>query len=441
MSTGDSAPVWQWAPDAIKPTLVGRLTVPVGKPGLFQYDPDYVAGGGAALDPDQLLGVRRKEHRVAVDSRDGIPGLIADAGPDSWGRRVLALQLGYEPGALEALCVSADDGAGNLVVGSIEQKLPVQNLDLPALADAIEQHVGGLPVGERQMLDLLSPDTALGGAKPKASFFDAEGHWIAKLTERGDPFDLPFYEAAALRMSDRVGIRAAEVKVRRLTDERSVLLVKRFDRQVTAGGYSRIGMASALTVMGAKAQTLSDARTYLAFASRFKRWVPDIEPVRRALWLRIVFNALLGNNDDHPRNHALLRDGDAWQLSPLFDVLPTWIPRERLSLAMPYLLLGQGQRAPGQLTAAVSGEYLLQAAPAFGWSLEDAQAAAVRMAEQILDEWAAVLLELDAPTRVTAGTQFALDWARRLLGELRAVDLASLAVRLKPKRESWSWKP
>lgn len=437
LETHTPVPVWQWLPGASTPTLVGQLSAAPGKPGTFRYDPAYLAAGGTALDPEQLQNVRRKEHHIPYDSREGIPGLIADAGPDTWGRRVLSLELGYEPGALEALCVSADDGAGNLAVGDLSKKLPVCNLDLQVLAEVIERHQAGSPVRDHQLLGLLSPDTALGGAKPKASYVDADGYWIAKLTERGDPLDLPFYEAAALRMCQRVGIPAATVKVHRLTDERSALLVQRFDRRVSAdGGVARIGMASALTVMGAKAQTLSDARTYLAFAQRLKRWVPNIEPVRKELWQRLVFNALVGNNDDHPRNHAVLHDGAVWGLSPVFDVVPTWIPRERLSLAMPYL-----QMSPGQLTSFVSGENLIQAAAAFGWALDEAQVEIIRMAEQILDKWVAVLAELDAPVRVTARTQPALDWAGRVLAEVRAVDLVKLAAVLKPRRESWSWAP
>lgn len=38
----------------------------------------------------------------------------------------------------------------------------------------------------------------------------------------------------------------------------------------------------------------------------------------------MVFNGVVGNNDDHPRNHAVLFDLDQqrWRLSPAFDVVP-----------------------------------------------------------------------------------------------------------------------
>lgn len=36
----------------------------------------------------------------------------------------------------------------------------------------------------------------------------------------------------------------------------------------------------------------------------------------------MVFNAMITNNDDHPRNHALLRTPDGWRLSPAYDIVP-----------------------------------------------------------------------------------------------------------------------
>jgi len=38
----------------------------------------------------------------------------------------------------------------------------------------------------------------------------------------------------------------------------------------------------------------------------------------------MVFNALVSNTDDHPRNHAVLgTDTGEWRLSPVFDLVPS----------------------------------------------------------------------------------------------------------------------
>jgi serine/threonine-protein kinase HipA len=36
----------------------------------------------------------------------------------------------------------------------------------------------------------------------------------------------------------------------------------------------------------------------------------------------MVFNALISNIDDHPRNHALIAAGSEWSLSPAYDLTP-----------------------------------------------------------------------------------------------------------------------
>ncbi len=43
----------------------------------------------------------------------------------------------------------------------------------------------------------------------------------------------------------------------------------------------------------------------------------------RELWLRIVFNMLVSNTDDHLRNHGfILVPGKGWRLSPAYDMNP-----------------------------------------------------------------------------------------------------------------------
>jgi len=54
------------------------------------------------------------------------------------------------------------------------------------------------------------------------------------------------------------------------------------------------------------------------------RWIGAPAEDRRELFGRMVFNAVCGNDDDHPRNHAIVfdADGGGWRLAPAFDVVP-----------------------------------------------------------------------------------------------------------------------
>lgn len=428
-------PVWVWPEGVDHPVPAGKLEITVSGAGLFTYDENYIQAYFSALDPVQLKHLSTKHPiRVAAGDRNGIPGIIADAGPDSWGLKVLAQDIGYEPSLLEALVRSPDDGVGNIAVGPLDQKPALGRMPIDALVEAIDRRLAGDGTAVPSEVDrMLSPDTALGGAKPKASVLIDGELWIVKLPEKGDPQHLPYFEAAALRMADRLSIESAKARVQPLTQERSILLVKRFDRT----GMLRLGSASALTVLGPAGQVLGDGRTYLALARRLKPWVREALPrTLEDLWARIVFNALIGNGDDHPRNHALLKAGGKWRLSPAFDLVPTYIRRERLSLSMPFL---ENNR---QLTSFVTAANLVQAGPAFGVPIDVAHTRLIDMASKVVDEWNLVMAEIDAPRSAVKQSAVVTEWAGRMLGEAENVDIAAVGRALKRRKSAgWNWSP
>lgn len=46
------------------------------------------------------------------------------------------------------------------------------------------------------------------------------------------------------------------------------------------------------------------------------------EATLRELFRRLVLNVLIGNTDDHARNHAVFWDGHILQLTPTYDLSP-----------------------------------------------------------------------------------------------------------------------
>ena len=56
----------------------------------------------------------------------------------------------------------------------------------------------------------------------------------------------------------------------------------------------------------------------------------------RELFARITFNILVGNTDDHPRNHAAFWDGTALALTPAYDICPQPRLGEEAAQAMAY---------------------------------------------------------------------------------------------------------
>src|ERR1035437_265384 len=84
-SEPDHACVWIWLPGATDPVVAGRLDV-VGEVLSFTYGQSYLAREEAVplYLPDLPL------QRGPILPRVGeVAGCIADAGPDSWGQRVI----------------------------------------------------------------------------------------------------------------------------------------------------------------------------------------------------------------------------------------------------------------------------------------------------------------------------------------------------------------
>ena len=57
------------------------------------------------------------------------------------------------------------------------------------------------------------------------------------------------------------------------------------------------------------------------------------------LFKRIVFNALISNDDDTPGNHAIIANHAGWKLSPAYDLRPSM---EQLSLKHRHLAMNCG---------------------------------------------------------------------------------------------------
>jgi serine/threonine-protein kinase HipA len=114
--------------------------------------------------------------------------------------------------------------------------------------------------------------------------------------------------------------------------------------------------------------------SYLLLADELRRWSSRPEKDRLELFRRMVFNAMVTNNDDHPRNHALLQVGGRWRLSPSYDIVPEpATSKERRDLALQVGSFGR-----------VASIYNLLSQPAvFGLSLEAARAAIDRMREKV----------------------------------------------------------
>lgn len=334
-----------------------------GSVGRFVYGRGYRARADAVpLDPFHLP--------ITADVREtarlgGVFGALRDAAPDAWGRRVIERVMGRQDlGEVDFLLESPQDRAGALSFGRgpvppgpvRRHNRVVQLAELRRAAALLEDDRPGEPVPD-QILDLLQPGTSMGGARPKNVVEDDEGLWIAKFPARGDRWSNAPVEAAMLSLAGRCGIRVPETRVEQVGNE-AVLLVKRFDRERAGDGeegYLRHRMVSALTVLDAEESPTDRAGwSYVLLSDELQRWSARARQDRLELFRRVVFNTLISNVDDHPRNHAFIAPGREWRLAPAYDLTPN--PRQGLEerrLAMECGRFGRAARRDNLLSQSV----------------------------------------------------------------------------------------
>ncbi len=298
--------------------------------GRFVYGRSYLKNPDAVeFDPIELKLSTRTYQTTQLN---GVFGALRDAGPDYWGRRVIERHAGRaQLGELDYLLESPDDRAGALGFGR-HQSPPAplrkfnQAIDLEKLqslaAALIKDEIPSDPQAQ-QVQDLMLLGTSMGGARPKAVVQDGEGLWIAKFNRDDDRWNNTRVEHAMLRLARECGLHTAESRIETVGTE-DVLLVKRFDRERAAKGYTRARMVSGLTLLHADdAPQGRQNWSYVLLVEELRRVVADAKSDARELFRRICFNALISNLDDHPRNHAILANEREWKLSPAYDLTPS----------------------------------------------------------------------------------------------------------------------
>ncbi|WP_265519708.1 type II toxin-antitoxin system HipA family toxin [Nitratireductor luteus] len=317
-----------------------RAGVPVGR---FVYGKSYLDNPDAVpIDPIELKLAGTTYQTAALK---GVFGALRDAGPDYWGRCVIEKHAGLpQLGEIDYLLYAPDDRAGALGFG-LGPKPPApqrkfnKTLDLEkliGLADAIianEDVPDGPEAG--QVEDLMLVGTSMGGARPKAVVEDDDGLWIAKFNRPDDRWNYARVEHAMLELARACDVQTAQSRIVTVGD-RDVLLVKRFDRERTDEGYRRARMMSGLTILRTEdTHQHRDRWSYVLLAEELRRISAQPKADAAELFKRMVFNALISNTDDHPRNHAAIAQDKDWKLSPAYDLTPSMpVSQERRDLAM-----------------------------------------------------------------------------------------------------------
>lgn len=309
--------------------VAGRYALTPEGVGSFVYGRSYLERGDAfALDPRNLPLVDR-QFRTTLNG--GLFGALRDAAPDSWGRLVMT-RSGSPVTELDFLLGTSDTRVGALSFTHStdapevdwSSALPLDQIApaMHAAADFQAEIAGqsGVPAIDP---GLLAPGSSLGGARPKVTVVDAGGQlWLAKFPGREDPWENAAVERGLLMLAGACGIRVPETRSIEV-EGRRVLLIKRFDCRP---GPTRRSFLSAHSLLGLDAGVTPRERlgwSYNDFAHVIRAESNAPEKDAEELFRRVAFNALTSNEDDHPRNHAMIRTEAGWSLSPAYDLTPS----------------------------------------------------------------------------------------------------------------------
>ena len=164
--------------------------------------------------------------------------------------------------------------------------------------------------------------SSMGGARPKSLVVDGEATYLAKFNRDDDLFNFAKVEHATMQMLAELPIEVATNKVLE-TPDGDVLLVKRFDNHALRPTHHFISANSLIHLDRVNNQVAKARYSYGFIAETLRQH--SAEPLDAVeLYWRMVFNVMIGNTDDHARNHALIYgfDNQQWRLSPAYDVLP-----------------------------------------------------------------------------------------------------------------------
>ncbi len=327
--------VFIYLPGEIEAVPAGILTLTeVGEEisSKFTYGTRYIKRPNAVeLDPVSLLfktEPRKLEEEIVPRNNLKLFGVIRDATPDSWGRRVIEKQFKTtQLPEIEYIKNSFDDRVGALDFRDTPTDKPKKHpfnrvLDLRYLLDCADKIDRDEPVPDH-VLRMFHCGSSMGGARPKAVVEDESGLWLAKFKSRNDQFNYAKVEAATLMMAKECGINTPPIRIENAAGS-DIFLIKRFDREKVDAGYTRKHFTSALTMLG-KDETESLGSSYAEIAEAIAKHASASgnADMKAELFRRMVFNILTSNTDDHLRNHGFIYENGGYRLSPAYDIVPT----------------------------------------------------------------------------------------------------------------------
>lgn len=335
-----------------------------GKPvGTFRWDPNYEVAQfeydrsflGTGIEPSPIM-MPVREGRVysfASLNRDtfmGLPGMLADSLPDTYGRalfdRWLALTGHTSANPIETLCF-----LGKRCMGALEYEPAIdvyynqnQRFEIESLVDVARDALNEKAAFDVNLTDdtkaaiagILRLGTSAGGQRAKAiiAYNQATGEVRSGQVDAPEGFD--YYLIKLDGVSAKAGFRETENYGRleysfyklatacgiemtecSLIEEngRAHFLTKRFDRE----NGKKVHMQTLCALAHYDFRLLRGYSYEQVFNVMRALRLPY--SAAREMFRRMVFNVVVRNQDDHTKNISFLMGEDGrWRLSPAYDM-------------------------------------------------------------------------------------------------------------------------
>ncbi len=287
----------------------------------------------------------------------GLPGFLADALPDSYGKELLDRWITSQgrtfANPVERLCYQGKRSMGALEFVLVQDNFLEEGsaIELSSLVEVVAEilnqkasfDVNFKESTQDALVDIIRVGTSAGGQRAKAviAYNDKTGdvlsgqvdapdgfsHWLLKLdgvvdAVLGDPQHYGKIEYVYYLMAVDAGLDMTEC---RLLEEngRSHFMTKRFDR---INGNEKLHMQTFCGMAHYDYKMLHAYSYEQAFQVMRRLHLPyqQIEQMLR----RMVFNVIARNQDDHTKSLSFLMDKSGiWRLSPTYDISWSYNPK------------------------------------------------------------------------------------------------------------------
>ena len=288
----------------------------------FEYSEEALLNNYSKFLIDEEIAFTRG-RQFRIDSTKPYR-FLEDSSPDRWGRNLIKRNAGNKNLFFSDYLLSVSDitrmGALRYKLNDINSQFLKDDDSVPPLKflnefENVAFHYNEFDLKEDWKL-LLSPGSSLGGARPKATFYDADGnYYLAKFNHKDDDYDVSKIEYLTYYLAIKSGIEMSESKLIPIDKKRSVFLTKRFDRNKN----QRYHYLSFMTLLNAD-EGDSNNHSYLEVAETILKISDQPQKDLEQLFRRIAFSIIFHNYDNHLRNHGMLLKDNKWQLSPCFDI-------------------------------------------------------------------------------------------------------------------------